>query len=463
MISEIGRKKKNSFKFGLALSLMGVSTSMFLLSSLLSKVPPLQQLTKQLLSELTEVQTLSFFNELVEAFYSGDHLKETVDIEKYRLWCLDQICGFIRNSDIPKSEETIKHALKFIFAHTYYIYESANKSNKQKPKPKSDKAEFEWGQNSRTLVPPLSELQRSLFSQRLFKLLFDLKKTNQYQSDWEGYLWRAQSALASNSSFQYYAEITSETESALKIAQSTIEHIDNRLHRASEKETIKQLGAFKALIIHLSLSLLTNQGDSTLKDSIEELQHIYEIFFPANNKKTNNQREGVSELVDLLVSLLTRESVVLRGLVGRVFSSFMSYVDSSTLDILLGSINLSEEKNLFDTEDDEHTHEDVEGSDESESDGSDGSDESGDDADDADDAEDTDDASDEENASGDATKDDSEEEPDNSVLLDDIDEAEMMKLDSHLERHFKELKKHQKKQSGILLLHVVVVFIKVKA
>ncbi|CAH0696839.1 unnamed protein product [Spodoptera exigua] len=220
---------------------------------------------------------------------------------------------------------------------------------------------------------------------------------------------------------------------------------------------------FLILLYQLGLFLFSEPVHVKIaRSSIKELKSCYEHYRKGKKKKSIKAKEGdisiepewIEVLVEVLLSILSAESSVLRSVVQCVFRLLWEYLTPSSVGQIVSVLDPESESNPLTNEDSDSENE--EDDDEVEENGKDSDEENQDDEDsDSDDAEDDDDADDEEmrtpeqlrlavqKALGAAAPESDTE----SVDADMIDEEEGKKLDEALAEAFKQFHQGKGKKS----------------
>ncbi|KAL5350635.1 DNA-directed DNA polymerase [Pseudogymnoascus australis] len=229
--------------------------------------------------------------------------------------------------------------------------------------------------------PELSEASRTMFRGRLTSAFAHLI------SDPKGFSYPIELLQSVKTDA---VEMEDEVEAAKDKALATMEKLLKKTKKASEKEKIslEALALLYALVIFQLLN-----GESDAASVLDELKLCYDKLIRG---KEDEEGQDVSQvLVEILLSLMSRSSLLLRKVAQHVFTAFAGEISAEGLALMTDVLGASEsakgQQALFDQNDDEeHDHDDDEGSDSDELDSDVEMISANGDADDAEDGEDAD-------------------------------------------------------------------------
>ncbi|KAI9767468.1 MAG: DNA-directed DNA polymerase [Geoglossum simile] len=336
---------------------------------------------------------------------STDDLKAA---ESRRQLLADQLIAVLRNGKSRKSDEWTMSLLSMFVRLGYFTTENA-----------------ESGPS-----PPLSEASRNIFRTRLSSCLAHLI-SSKYQDD-DSWPFRALNAIRGCE--QQHMTSVIELDDTIQVAKnSALKRLD-RIHKkklSTKKNRKATLYTFE-LLFSLVILLLYN-GDSDALSVLDELRICYDKLI--RHKNTNRNDTNPTEvLIEILLSFISKPSVLLRKLAQQVFSTFAGDIRAEGLQLLLNVLkskeNLAGQQELFDQEADDDVESeamsDVEVANV-----------------DAPDSTDTEDDS--EGLGGDVVWEDIE---DGSSNADDIDDGEVAKLDAALAAALGTRRMHATKEGG---------------
>lgn len=202
--------------------------------------------------------------------------------------------------------------------------------------------------------PELSEASRTMFRGRLTSAFAHLI------SDPKGFSYPIELLQSVKTDA---VEMEDEVEAAKEKALATMEKLLKKTKKASETEKIslEALALLYALVIFQLLN-----GESDAAAVLDELKLCYDKLIRG---KEDEEGQDVSQvLVEILLSLMSRSSLLLRKVAQHVFTAFAGEITAEGLalmtDVLSASESAKGQQALFDQNDDEeHDHDDEDGSD----------------------------------------------------------------------------------------------------
>jgi DNA polymerase phi len=141
-------------------------------------------------------------------------------------------------------------------------------------------------------------------------------------------------------------------------AKTLILAIQERMEGNESPEEKAQMQALLTVVFHIGIIAAINGEHGEL---ISELQQCFENLFPAPSgaKKSKRKREDedhpepVAVLCDMLISFLSKPSVVLRNLALNVFKTFSSQINKEVIDLIFEVMNAGNETELFEDRDED--------------------------------------------------------------------------------------------------------------
>ncbi|KFY25934.1 hypothetical protein V493_04360 [Pseudogymnoascus sp. VKM F-4281 (FW-2241)] len=205
--------------------------------------------------------------------------------------------------------------------------------------------------------PELSEASRAMFRGRLTSAFAHLI------SDPKGFSYPIELLQSVKTDA---VEMEDEVEAAKDKALATMEKLLKKTKKASDKEKIplEALALLYALVVFQLLN-----GESDAASVLDELKLCYDKLIRG---KEDEEGQDVSQvLVEILLSLMSRSSLLLRKVAQHVFTAFASEITAEGLALMTDVLGASEsakgQQALFDQNDDEeHDHDDEDGSDDDE-------------------------------------------------------------------------------------------------
>ncbi|KFZ09768.1 hypothetical protein V502_08506 [Pseudogymnoascus sp. VKM F-4520 (FW-2644)] len=161
-------------------------------------------------------------------------------------------------------------------------------------------------------------------------------------------------------------EMEDEVEAAKDKALATMEKLLKKTKKATEKEktSLEALALLYALVVFQLLN-----GESDAASVLDELKLCYDKLIRG---KEDEEGQDVSQvLVEILLSLMSRSSLLLRKVAQHVFTAFAGEITAEGLALMTDVLGASEsakgQQALFDQNDDEeHDHDHEDGSDDDE-------------------------------------------------------------------------------------------------
>ncbi|KAK9872008.1 hypothetical protein WA026_015254 [Henosepilachna vigintioctopunctata] len=123
----------------------------------------------------------------------------------------------------------------------------------------------------------------------------------------------------------------------------------NFINKIESKKTKKLKLVFQVLFLHLGLQLFNNV--ILAKDSLEELFSCYERI-KKKNSQNDNDPSWIEVVVELMLSLLSHNSHLLRKIINCVFPSLCHYLNATNIHQILSVLDPKNEENPLSNKDD---------------------------------------------------------------------------------------------------------------
>ncbi|KAA8907472.1 DNA polymerase phi-domain-containing protein [Sphaerosporella brunnea] len=274
---------------------------------------------------------------------SPDVEDPTKAAEVRRQWAADQLLSAIRSGKTVKAESWLKKVIELFT--TFGYFEVVDK--KRKP------------------AIPVSTTSQGMFRARLMSCLthlISLKEGGGNNDSWPFMAIRTIAGLTEKkNSYKFAIELDDAISEALDKANKSVAKL--RKKRATNPDDA-QLLSFE--LLYSLIILQVYNGESDALSVLEDLQSIQEKILKSEKKskksKAADEDEGMgmdpSEvLVDILLSFLSKPSMLLKRLAQTVFTSFCGSITRAGLErcfeVLETKEGLDGQASLFDNEDDE--------------------------------------------------------------------------------------------------------------
>ncbi|KAF8530868.1 DNA polymerase phi-domain-containing protein [Trichophaea hybrida] len=283
---------------------------------------------------------------------SPDVKDSTKLVEVRRQWAADQILSIIRNGKIIKAESWLRKVVEIFTTFGY----------------------FDIVDNNKKPVDPISTTSQGMFRARLMSCLthlISLKDVKEDEGQSETWPYMAIKTITEleekKNSYKFAVEFDEEISEALEKATKTIEKL--RKKRASSPTDI-QLLSFE--LLYSLIILQVYNGESDALGVLEDLQSVQKKILKTNDK--NSKKKAATEegeidmdpsevLVDILLSFLSKPSILLKRLAQTVFTSFCDSITRAGLErcfeVLETKEGLDGQSQLFDNEDDEEEDDEI--------------------------------------------------------------------------------------------------------
>ena len=274
--------------------------------------------------------------------------------EGRRQWAADHILAVIRNGKAIKPENWLRKVVELFTALGYYdIVEEERKAK-----------------------PDITQATQTMFRTRLMSVLTQLighkggKMAN--GESWPFLAVRSLQNLDRESRYKCVIEFDPTIEAEVDAAMHTVAQIrGNRSSKAGSKIDT-QLLSFE--LLYSLIILQVYNGESDALSVLEDLKSIQDKILASAEKKPKKKKSDDSEdeedvdasevLVDILLSFLSRQSILLKRVAHTVFVAFAPFITPAGLDRCFDVLNASEsmggQQELFDVDnDDDDDEEDV--------------------------------------------------------------------------------------------------------
>ncbi|KAH0536326.1 hypothetical protein FGG08_006799 [Glutinoglossum americanum] len=272
-------------------------------------------------------RVLQLYQNIIQ-YPSTDGLKST---EPRRQLLADQLVAVLRSGKSERSDGWIMSLLSMFARFGYFTVEEGE----SKPS------------------PPISGTSQNMFRTRMSSCLAHLiSSKNQNDDSWP---FRALSAIRDYER-QHMASVI-ELDGTIRDAKDSAMKRLDRIHKkmsTAKKGKKATLRAFE-LLYSLVILLLYN-GDSDTLSILDELRICYDKVI--RHKKTGTDGVDPTEvLIEILLSFISKPSVLLRKLAQQVFSAFAGNINADGLQLLLNVLeskeSLAGQQELFDQEADD--------------------------------------------------------------------------------------------------------------
>ncbi|KAI5812401.1 DNA polymerase phi-domain-containing protein [Pyronema omphalodes] len=260
--------------------------------------------------------------------------------EVRRQWAADQILSVIRNGKTVKAESWLRKVVELFV--TFGYFEITDK--KKKP------------------AHPVTTTSQGMFRARLMSCLTHLIGLKDVDSTetWPYMAIQTINALsAQKKSYNFTIDLDEQISEALDKARNAVEKLHSK--RAADKTD------FRLLSFELLYSLVILQvynGESDALGVLEDLQSIQKQILTSKVEDTEMEMEPSEVLVDILLSFLSKQSMLLKRLAHTVFTSFCSSITRAGIErcfeVLETKEGLEGQSELFDEENDEDEGDDSE-------------------------------------------------------------------------------------------------------
>lgn len=259
--------------------------------------------------------------------------------EGRRQWAADLILTTVRNGKSPKTESWLNDVIVMFASFGHFDIVSKKKSPN----------------------PQISTNSQSMFRARLFSCLSHLITIKEgavrERETWPYRAVRAISTLQKDSNYRLAVEFDSVIEGTLRAALKTLERIRKKLAKPIKASSAaSQLSSFE--LLYSLVILQVHAGETDALGVLEELQICYDKVFKSKPSSPDGEDVDASEvLVEILLSFLSKPSVLLRKIAVQVFGSFVDKITDRGLGVMFEVLETKEslggQSELFDRDSDE--------------------------------------------------------------------------------------------------------------
>lgn len=260
--------------------------------------------------------------------------------EARRQWAADLILTAVRNGKSPKTEPWLNEVVTMFasFGH------------------------FDIVDKKKAPNPPISTSSQSMFRARLLSCLSYLITIKEGDVGERAETWpykavRAISTLQKDRNYNLAVEFDDVIEETLRRALKTLERIRKKLSNPKKTSSVTpQLSSFE--LLYSLVILQVHAGETDALGVLDELQICYDKVVKSKPSSDGEEDVDASEvLVEILLSFLSKPSVLLRKLAMQVFSAFVDRITDRGLGVMFGVLEAKEslggQSELFDRDEDE--------------------------------------------------------------------------------------------------------------
>lgn len=262
----------------------------------------------------------------------------TKTAEGRRQWAADLILTVVRNGKSPKTEPWLNEVITMFASFGHFDIISKIKAPN----------------------PPISTSSQSMFRTRLLSCLSYLITVKEGDVGERAETWpykaiRAISTLQKDSNYNLAVEFDGVIEETLRGALKTLERIRRKLANPKKTSTISQLSSFE--LLYSLVILQVHAGETDALSVLDELQICYDKVVKSKPSSSDKNDLDASEvLVEILLSFLSKPSVLLRKIATQVFSSFVDRITDRGLGVMFEVLEAKEslggQSELFDRDED---------------------------------------------------------------------------------------------------------------
>eukprot|EP01133_Synstelium_polycarpum_P012113 gene12113-14170_t len=295
-----------------------------------------------------------------------------------RNWALNQCSYLLKelvkrpSSFLATLEPAIANLLNFLYFHAFFVTAEAPAATPAKGKKAAPKAaapvanSFVDSLVSREPVPELTQSVRDTCATRFFSILEELSsislgKVDGTMSDgnfWAGSVVSFQAALMMRPS---RPQLVAFVPAGLKPLDKVV-RVLTAIQKQPAAERSTQARGFELLFLHVTLQYIPDPVEigeilDDLVSSYEDIMQVAATPTKKVSKKDANKPSPFMVLLDILVSLLDKQSHILRTIVKQVFTIFVEHITLPVLEHIIGIIT-SPVSDLFDGLEDDDEEED---------------------------------------------------------------------------------------------------------
>ncbi|XP_072048043.1 myb-binding protein 1A-like protein isoform X2 [Amphiura filiformis] len=428
-----------------------------------------------LVSTLTADGVRIYMKWLKKLFESGtEKIRLEPDLDSDRRWVCMQILSLIRNPRLQREDDWMQDACQFLLLHSFFRVTAPDSSivgcKHVLPDPVSDQLRKQICPYFYSAVHALSSFtQASRVTDSAANEGSGSSEHRPLGMTSEGELWvlvlmRYTQQLLQSASVDFAVEFTEQVQAEWDKMYALVEKIEKK---KSKKSAVGV--PFQLLFIHVGLQMLSDPKQSV--EILEDLHGCYDRALQRRKSAKKNEEEEpdwVVVVTEILLSLLSKSSHLLRMVVDNVFKMICPHLTKEALGLLLNVLDPTGGAEVTNLEVADDSDEEMEGENENEEEGMEEEEEEEDDEDtkkpeskpnkddeeqgseDSEDDDEEDDDDDDDDAAvgevdealranlkaalGNAAKDSDEDEAKESD--DEFDDDTMMKIDTLLERVF---------------------------
>lgn len=264
-----------------------------------------------------------------------DIASDTKAVEWRRQWATDTMLSILRSNRSIKQEPWVRELLEIFIAYGYFEV------------PESEE-----------VIPKFSEGTQNMFRLRLMSALSYLSSSAFQQSQTDHQLGDKNWPYVA---LNYLLELEKSPKNNLLISmdESVIEIVQKSLsvlHKVTKKidkkaQHLQQLNAFQLLYSLVLLQVYAGDTDSI--DVLEDIDNCYSKVFNKKSKResTSNEPTAMEILTEVMLSLLSRPSLLLRKLVDMLFTSFSEDMNRESIhlicDVLKAKESVKDSEGMF--------------------------------------------------------------------------------------------------------------------
>lgn len=317
-----------------------------ILQKVLEKVPDFDRLTKtktveQLLQVIDNSQLESIVTLFVDIF-KHPHETDAKAIDNRRQWTVDSLLGLVKNHKNAEDIKWTEHIVEFLIQNGYFVNRKLELSDH------------------------IVEICRSRMNS-VMSLIVSKKRPDNVS--WAYYAFDRIINLE-KSGYELLIQFDGEVLNAKDKAVKTLRKINKKRTSSPHVDHSSQLEAFELLFSLVLIQVYSTDSESV--SILDELQLCYNTILGKakieEGADTDEAMDAIQVLTEILLSLLSRNSALLRKLSETVWETFSSQITEESLQLLYDVLETPETKqgqeSLFDNDDDMDV--DEEGDDEEE-------------------------------------------------------------------------------------------------
>ncbi|XP_038056310.1 myb-binding protein 1A-like protein isoform X2 [Patiria miniata] len=303
-----------------------------------------------------------YLNWLKGLFVSGSvntGSNETPDIDSGRQWVTIQVLSLVRNPRLQKETDWLSDCFQFLFLHAFFRVKTRSKA---------------LPNCGTVLKVPVSESLRQQIAQHFYSALGVVcnlstrapVKEEDTSAD-PGELWvyvivKYAQELLNSPNVDCCVTFQDEAQAAWNEMLSVVEKLRKKSKPGNKTQSASP--AFQLLFLHVGLQMFSETQQAV--DILQDLHGCYERALSRRKslkKKTEEEPEWVEVVTEILLSLLSKPSHLLRTVVDGVFKMICPHMTKEALQLLLDILDPTqsvEDGNMEITESDDEDGEDAE-------------------------------------------------------------------------------------------------------